>query len=421
MRNQLITLLTLSLGFVASIANATPNSPYPFHTGTKWVYATSEGPDVTLLVEGRSPLRVNDIELEGSLVRRSDGSDRIVFRSKHQWFECGSLRALQAPATCHQPLQFFQWPLEVGSTWSGGNMDFVVMAKESVTVPFGTFPESWKVAYMPRGGKDPMGEMWIVEGIGRVRILEREVSFDLLEFERGQGTPLTVLSKQSLDLIERGYPRKDPSRTAWTKLKNLLSTLQKPWLLVFMTLLIAIASMIYLGLGLRKAIESRVIEEDFSSTPDPQEEAKLLASVARSGNFQKARKHFESLIEENPTYPDLRFQLGLMLRAEGKLDEARKQFEQALQINGQYIEARLALAHLLLGIGDHEQAVKEFDEVLMAQPEYADAHVGRGKALLHLAKISDAILAFERALEINPQLNAAQQFLAQCRKNAQNS
>ena len=64
-----------------------------------------------------------------------------------------------------------------------------------MTLPDSTSKNAWKIAYQPEGSSDPIGELWIAEGIGRVRVVEEETDHILSAYEAGTGDELPPVSK----------------------------------------------------------------------------------------------------------------------------------------------------------------------------------------------------------------------------------
>src|SRR5262249_39616582 len=102
------------------------------------------------------------------------------------------------------------WPLTVGKQWSSGGYDFLVVSQESVITPYQEYKESYKVAYMETGSADPLGQYWVVGGIGRGQIEEAGDQFRMTRFETGEGPTLSITPpKVVATFLEKASPRND--------------------------------------------------------------------------------------------------------------------------------------------------------------------------------------------------------------------
>ncbi len=66
-----------------------------------------------------------------------------------------------------------------------------------------------------------------------------------------------------------------------------------------------------------------------------------------SGNYQGALSHFKKALEENPTYPDIYYRVGVIYHRLDKPDMAEKYLNKAIQLNSRYFEAICYLGMLL--------------------------------------------------------------------------
>jgi tetratricopeptide (TPR) repeat protein len=58
------------------------------------------------------------------------------------------------------------------------------------------------------------------------------------------------------------------------------------------------------------------------------------------GLLDSAEREYRRLILEHPTYADLHYHLGMLLRKRGRNDEAMEEFGVAIKLNPHYMEAR---------------------------------------------------------------------------------
>ncbi len=135
----------------------------------------------------------------------------------------------------------------------------------------------------------------------------------------------------------------------------------------------------------------------------------LGAALAQEGKLDQAIPEYRKALAVDPKYPDAHADLGVALFRQGKLDEAIEQLETAVDISPDFAEAHTNLGVALIRKGRAEEAIAHFEKALRTDPKNAEAHADLGVALLHLGKMQEAIPHLEKALAANPgsaELNA---------------
>lgn len=82
------------------------------------------------------------------------------------------------------------------------------------------------------------------------------------------------------------------------------------------------------------------------------------------GDFDGALEHFSRAIEENPTYPDLFYRIGVILHRQGEVVRAVEMLRRAIGLNGAYFEAVCYLGMVLFEQGKREEADELFARAL---------------------------------------------------------
>ncbi|MBB6250918.1 tetratricopeptide repeat protein [Nitrospirillum iridis] len=118
--------------------------------------------------------------------------------------------------------------------------------------------------------------------------------------------------------------------------------------------------------------------------------------------IRRAIARLERAVAEAPTDIDIRFNLGVLLQADGRRDEAMAQYRQALVLNP--FEAR---AHNALGIAHHDsgdlaQAMSCFEDALASDPDDPQAHNNMGHVMQIENRLDDALAFFDWALALRP-------------------
>lgn len=115
---------------------------------------------------------------------------------------------------------------------------------------------------------------------------------------------------------------------------------------------------------------------------------------------ERARKHLEAALRENPNYAQAHFNLGNLAERMGDRDEATRQFEKCLELNPEndYALARLADAHEFEDAGD-----PLLDRLIQRSGESknADLHFALGRAQDRIGNYEEAWRYFVRANELD--------------------
>ncbi len=393
-----------------------PAAPLSLKVGTRWTYQVDGSPQRHHYVESFSTISTSQGSVNVAVVRRDDGNNRLVFTSNGDWYECQASQLPSNAMGCNQPLMFFKTPAEAGQTWKSGDFLFSNSGIEPVTVFGEAYPHAWKIVYAPLGSPDPLGEMWLDETAGRIRIVERGAQYQLASFSSGTGEELKSSPEAAVKALLEESPAETkvekplPPPPAWH--------LDKKWMYVGIFSLAVFLPIIAIGILLLGSLKRRESSEALPSPKTISSELQLITAVARGGDVSQARTRLLELVSSHPNYPDLHHQLALLHQAEGDLESARKSWEAALRIHTGYIEARLDYARLLFAMGEFAEAARHFGRVADKKPGYADVHLALAQALLALGKTGEARRAAEHALELNPKLSEAREVLRQCQTSA---
>lgn len=329
------SLFAVSLFVSLPALGVDPSSVYPLATGTKLTYVTQAGETKTTEVTGVTKVRFAGETVEAAVVRRTNGSTRAVLQNGRDWIECGPVEAGTSEIDCARPLVFFRWPLAEGTRWGGGTLDFVVEGSERIEVPAGPFP-SWRIRYAPPGETELFGLVWMAEGTGPVRILEKETEYRLVRFERGNG-PLSAPIPEAVAsrILEPAGGERH------TGVLTFLKGVSSIWIvtILFLTAFLSITFALFLALR-GKGEEEPALDER---------------------------------IRKNPGYPDLHYQLSQVYQARNDWAAARASLETALSINPRYLKARIDLASVLRASGETAKAIEALEEALRIDPESEEA------------------------------------------------
>ncbi len=108
--------------------------------------------------------------------------------------------------------------------------------------------------------------------------------------------------------------------------------------------------------------------------------ANLGLAFFHAGDYARAEAEFTRALEENPTFPDLRYYRARIFERSGRIDEAIEDLERALAEHPHYLEGHLLLAVCLGLKGDREHSSAQLGEALslgLEAPEWVTPAVAR--------------------------------------------
>jgi tetratricopeptide (TPR) repeat protein len=82
------------------------------------------------------------------------------------------------------------------------------------------------------------------------------------------------------------------------------------------------------------------------------------------GDPDDALAHFQKAIQENPTYPDVFYRMGVIHHRLGNLDESISNLRSAVELNPNYFEAVCYLGIVLYEKGERDEADEVFKRAL---------------------------------------------------------
>ena len=132
----------------------------------------------------------------------------------------------------------------------------------------------------------------------------------------------------------------------------------------------------------------------------------LAASLARSGEFAEAERHFRAALERSPntqTYTGL----GVVLWQQGRVDEAIASLQSAIEADPKNAAAYDQLGTILVEQGKLEEAASNYRALIRNRPSAA-AHQKLAQVLTRLGRTDEARKEMEMAKALNRSPGAAQ-------------
>lgn len=121
----------------------------------------------------------------------------------------------------------------------------------------------------------------------------------------------------------------------------------------------------------------------------------------REGNYPKARKNFQSLLQARPDWGLVHLQLGqLALDTDADTQRAISHLHKACKLNPDNPRAhhQLGIAHQLGG--NCSQALKSFDKAIALRKTYIAAHLSKAQCLERTGKTQAALISLEDILNL---------------------
>jgi tetratricopeptide (TPR) repeat protein len=112
---------------------------------------------------------------------------------------------------------------------------------------------------------------------------------------------------------------------------------------------------------------------------------------------------YEQMLEEHPTWTDVRVRCGMLLKLVGRCEEAVEYFAQAAQENPGYAEAWVQTGLTKHQLGDVAGALEALEMAIQIKPQYADLHYRLGLIYCGEMEFDLAMERLEEAAALNKQ------------------
>lgn len=143
--------------------------------------------------------------------------------------------------------------------------------------------------------------------------------------------------------------------------------------------------------------------------------ANLGSELAKSGQWEEARKHLEAAVRLDPGMAAPQANLGIVFAAEGNYQDAQRHFEESLRLDPVQAEAQNNMCGVLLHLGRPEEAAAHCTEALKVRPGYAKARINLARALALQGGKAEAERELNLVLRDNPNDPSARQALLDLR------
>jgi tetratricopeptide (TPR) repeat protein len=143
---------------------------------------------------------------------------------------------------------------------------------------------------------------------------------------------------------------------------------------------------------------------DILSGRDLPPDARLLVCklYTASENFERAVSCLRTLLAQNPSMPDVYYELGATLIRLDRPAEAIPELQTALKLDPRDLDAKYDLAYALLETQQKGAAIPLLQSVLAVNPNYSEAQYQLGKVLLDQDKVDEAAKHLEASAKLDP-------------------
>jgi len=136
--------------------------------------------------------------------------------------------------------------------------------------------------------------------------------------------------------------------------------------------------------------------------PDDIKVLETALDCQRQGDHEKARKLFQSVLDENPKQPDALHLDGLSLHALGRHSEALQRIADAIAVKPSEPMFHVSAGAVAAAAGDAMAALGYYKRALELDPENADACNNLGIALRTIGRFAEAEVALRQAIRMRP-------------------
>ena len=144
---------------------------------------------------------------------------------------------------------------------------------------------------------------------------------------------------------------------------------------------------------------SQLYQEILQTEPDQLEALQGLGAIAiLTSSYDLAIECLSKAVAQNPSNPDLHYNLGNALREFGQQESAITHYNQALTLNPNYAEVYDGLGKSLEKLGFSEPAIASYQQAITLQPYQPQAWHNLGLALHKQGKLEAAIASYQQAI-----------------------
>ena len=125
-------------------------------------------------------------------------------------------------------------------------------------------------------------------------------------------------------------------------------------------------------------------------------------ALTQLNRLEEAVNAYQQALLIKPNFFEAHGNLGTLLQGQGKLEAALSSYQAGLKINPQDARGHFNLGTVLRDKGDLQAAVNSYQKAIQLFPNYTDAHNNLGETLRDQGNMDAAIKSYQAALMLNP-------------------
>jgi tetratricopeptide (TPR) repeat protein len=392
----ILAILALHLISLQAVASTQSGKGFPLNPGSHWTYNTLDGDTETVSIT-----RIVTIKgIPVTEVLHNNEYASYFLRTRDEIYRFGGLPGAGEDQEINWPTLLLKISPGVGETWispwGDPPLSFTVQSEETYTVPAGTYPNTYKIAYRPVTDPIYQGFIWYTPGVGFVAMENNRYRSELASFSISDLLPPEPVDKEITQLMTQlGIPIGPGSSDE--KENGFSIAFSRDYLVKLLVPAALFAAFAIVLIWILRTQRNIDLEDDPGVS---RSEIAFASAMLREGLYSDAARLLQRQIVRNPQWPDLAALLGHAYSEMGRLEDA--ELKRALTLNPELVSARLDLAKVHLSNDEPSKALEELEAVLGKHPEFADAILLRGETYIALGQTDRAEADFRRALEINP-------------------
>jgi tetratricopeptide (TPR) repeat protein len=133
-----------------------------------------------------------------------------------------------------------------------------------------------------------------------------------------------------------------------------------------------------------------------------QNEFKKAINFFQKGNYNEAKKIYEQILVEKSDFPEIHYNLGIVLKILNNLEEAEKSFERAISLKSDFVHAHYHMGNTKYKLKKFDESEFSYKKAINLKSDFIEAYINLSRAQKELGKLGDAEENARIALKINP-------------------
>jgi tetratricopeptide (TPR) repeat protein len=135
-----------------------------------------------------------------------------------------------------------------------------------------------------------------------------------------------------------------------------------------------------------------------------QNEFKKAINFFQKGNYNEAKKIYEQILVEKSDFPEIHYNLGIVLKILNNLEEAEKSFERAISLKSDFVHAHYHMGNTKYKLKKFDESEFSYKKAISLNSKFTEAYINLSRAQRELGRLSEAEENARIALKLNPDL-----------------